>query len=107
MTDSCCPSLGHLRKNSRSPDRRPVRLTHLRRILFFLALAGAVCAQTPRIGRIEFYGLRKVPEAKVRKALGIAEGDALPRSKPAVEDRLTQVPGIVRAHLEATCCDEG
>lgn len=80
---------------------------HLRRILLLLALAAAASAQAPRIGRIEFYGLRKVPEAKVRKALGLNVGDALPRSKPAVEERLMEVPGIVRAHLEATCCDEG
>ncbi len=70
-------------------------------------LACTAFAQAPRIGRVEFYGLRKVPEAKVRKALGVAEGDALPRSKTTVEDRITEIPGILRAHLEATCCDEG
>jgi HEAT repeats len=64
-------------------------------------------AQTPRIGRIEFFGLRKVPESRARKALGLAEGDGLPRAKASVEERLAEVPGIVRAHLEATCCDEG
>ena len=64
-------------------------------------------AQMPRIGRIEFYGLRKVSETRVHKALGLAEGDALPRSKPAVEERIAEVPGVVRAHLEATCCDDG
>ena len=64
-------------------------------------------AQSPRVGRIEFYGLHKVPEARVRKALGFGEGDPLPRSKADMEDRLESVAGIVRANLEATCCDEG
>jgi hypothetical protein len=84
-----------------------VRLFDLRRLLLLCFLAGAVFAQAPRIGRIEFYGLRKVPEARVRKALAMTEGDALPRSKTTVEDRIAEVPGIVRARLEATCCDEG
>lgn len=77
------------------------------RYLLLLIAAGVLHAQTPRIGRIEFYGLKKVPEAKVRKALGFAEGSELPGSKGNVEDRITEVPGITRAHLEATCCDEG
>lgn len=70
-------------------------------------LAAAAYAQAPRVGRIEFYGLRKVAESRVRKALGFTEGEALPRSKPAVEERIAEIPGIVRAHLEATCCDDG
>ncbi len=64
-------------------------------------------AQTPRIGRIEFYGLKKVPEARVRKALGFGEGDPLPKSKADVEEQLAELPGIVEARLEAACCDEG
>ncbi len=85
-----------------------IRLYCLRPIFLLLIVSGALCAQsTPRIGRIEFYGLRKVPEAKVRKALGVVEGDPLPRSKGNVEERLAAVPGIVEAHLEASCCDEG
>lgn len=80
---------------------------HLRRLLAFLFVAGLALAQGPRIGRIEIYGLRKVPEAKVRAALGFKVGDRLPRSKGIVEDRLAEVPGIVGARLEATCCDEG
>ena len=84
-----------------------MRLLVLRRFLAFLILASASFAQTPRVGRIEFYGLRKVPEARIRKVLGFAEGAALPSSKADVEDRIANVQGITRAHLEATCCDDG
>ncbi len=84
-----------------------VRLLELRRLLIACLLAGTALAQTPRIGRIEFYGLRRTSEGRIRKALGLTEGDALPRSKNTVEDRIAEVPGVVRARLEATCCDEG
>jgi hypothetical protein len=75
--------------------------------IFFATLAGLLCAQTPEIGSIEIYGLRKVPESRIRTALGFSEGAPLPRSKADVEDRLANLPGIVGAQLEATCCDEG
>lgn len=87
-------------------------------LLVIIGIAGLAAAQTPRlavenslgpprIGVIDFYGLNKVPEARVRKALGVAEGDFLPSSKGDVEERLDQLPGIVESHLEAVCCDAG
>jgi hypothetical protein len=72
---------------------------------FLLSFACLAAAQpTPKVASIEIYGLRHVPEARVRKALGVNEGDSLPRSKGDVEERIAAVPGIVDAHLEATCC---
>lgn len=61
----------------------------------------------PKIGVIDFYGLHKVTEGVLRQALGVTEGDALPRSKGDTEDRLDMVPGVVDSHLEAVCCDDG
>jgi hypothetical protein len=85
-----------------------VRPTILRSFYLFATFAVAIAAaQAPRVGRIEVYGLNKVPEAKIRKALGFGEGDVLPRSKADMEERLEDVPGVVRANLEATCCDDG
>ena len=79
----------------------------MRLIPIFLFFASLVVAQGPRIGIIDFYGLRKVSEAKVRKALGVREGDPLPRSKGDAEERIDAVPGVVESHLEAVCCDAG
>jgi hypothetical protein len=79
----------------------------VRLISIFLFFASLVVAQGPRIGIIDFYGLRKVSEAKVRKALGVREGDPLPRSKGDAEERIDAVPGVVESHLEAVCCDAG
>jgi len=61
----------------------------------------------PRIGAIEFFGMHKTPEAKVRQALGVKEGDFLPRSKGDAEDRIDHLPGVVEAHLEGVCCENG
>ncbi len=64
-------------------------------------------AQGPRIGIIDFYGLRKTPESKVRQALAVREGDPLPRSKGDAEERIDAIPGVIESHLEAVCCDAG
>lgn len=61
----------------------------------------------PVIGTLDFYGLRKVSEANVRKAVGVREGDRLPPSKGDVEGRLDDLPGVVESHLEAVCCTGG
>jgi hypothetical protein len=68
---------------------------------------GLVYGQVPRIGIIDFYGLHKAPESKLRQALGVREGDPLPASKAAVEERLEKVDGVVLARLEAACCEAG
>lgn len=63
--------------------------------------------QAPRIGLIEFFGLSKTSEVRVRQALGAREGDFLPRSKGEAEERIDAIPGIVESHLEAVCCVDG
>jgi len=88
----------------------------LRASLFLAVLWTAASAQTeaakpfleaPRIGVIDFYGLRKVSEAKIRQALALKPGDMLPASKGDVEDRIDQVGGVVETQLSAVCCEEG
>src|SRR4051812_17063497 len=82
------------------------------RLLFICLITAALAsAQGPRIGTIDFYGLHKVKEANVRKALGVSEGGLLPSSKrdgskADVEERIEKISGVVEAHLEATCCDD-
>ncbi len=78
------------------------------RITLFVCLAALAYAQEgPHVGLIDFYGLHKVPEAKVRQALGVREGDPLPRSKGDSEERIDGISGVVESHLEAVCCDAG
>jgi len=69
--------------------------------------ASLVCAQAPRIGQIEFYGLHKVSEQKLLHALSLKVGDVLPPSKGEMEDQLEDVSGVVKARVEAVCCEQG
>jgi hypothetical protein len=76
----------------------------------FCAVAGAQvpvapAPSVPVIGVIDFYGLNKVSEDRIRKTLRFKEGDPFPPSKANVEERLDALPGVVESHLEAVCCD--
>ena len=82
-------------------------------ILAFLA-ALAASAQAPiesigipRIGSIEFYGLRKVSPQLARQALGLSVGSLLPASAGETEDRLADIDQIAAARIEAVCCENG
>ena len=78
------------------------------RVLVFLLLSIPAAAQVPRIGIIDFYGLRTVNEQQVRDALQIAAGDSvLPESFDGVERRLRAISGVVDARLNLVCCHEG
>ncbi len=72
----------------------------MRLITLFLCLGGALPAQRPTIDIVDFYGMHKTPEAKVREALGVKDGDPLPASKGDVEERLDAVTGVAESHLE-------
>lgn len=72
-----------------------------------LLSAQEVSDQGPKIGIIDFYGLKKVPEAKVRSVLGVSEGDPLPRSKNDTEIAIEALDNVVAARLQAVCCEEG
>src|SRR5947207_3210973 len=81
-------------------------------ILLLLFAADAVlCAQStitlPRVGVLDYYGLHKITPARIQRVLATREGDPFPQSKGDVEERLDQIPGVVRSHLEAVCCDDG
>ena len=61
----------------------------------------------PRIGTVEFYGLRQVTPQLARQALGLEEGSVLPASKGDAEDRLTDIQQVTAARIEAICCEAG
>jgi len=75
-------------------------------ILALLLLPSLALAQAPLIGVIDFYGLREVSEDRVRELLGTAEGGELPDSRIDAEEAIQQISGVVRARLEAICCDD-
>ncbi len=74
---------------------------------FGQATPAAETTTAPVVDVLDFYGLGKIPEARIRKVLGFKEGDPFPRSKGDVEERLDDQPDIIESHLEAVCCDAG
>ena len=65
-------------------------------------------AQLPRVGIIDFYGLRKITAAQVREALGINVGDSLTAAAMfEVPARLADLPGVVSAAIDPVCCEDG
>jgi hypothetical protein len=82
-------------------------------LLIFLSagLAFAAAAErndlTPRVGAMEIFGERAVPQKKIREVLGLSEGSPLPPSRGNLEDKLSAIHGVVAARLEVVCCDRG
>ena len=79
----------------------------MRVLLCFVFLPELLLAQAPRIGIVDFYGLREISESEVRAALGITVGDPVPTSTDDIVERLEQIPGVVRAHIGIVCCIQG
>src|SRR5712671_4767724 len=79
-------------------------------LLFLPGILGAQATlgiPRPKVGVLDYYGLHKVSPARIQRVLATKEGDLFPNSKGDVEERLEQIPGVVRSHLEAVCCDNG
>ncbi|HSW50238.1 MAG TPA: hypothetical protein VLH09_08690, partial [Bryobacteraceae bacterium] len=79
----------------------------MRTLAVCLLAADLLTAQVPKIAVIDFYGLRKLSEGRLRQALAVKEGDLLPPSKADVEERLARVDGVVLVRVEAVCCEAG
>ena len=81
------------------------------RFLYLCLLSAALLlaqpAVPPKIGIIDYFGLKKANRERIDKALGVKTGDPLPKSKGEVELQLELVNGVVRASLEAVCCTNG
>jgi hypothetical protein len=82
-------------------------------ILIFsvLAIVGwpiSASAQLPRVGIIDFFGLRKITPAQVKEVLGIEVGDSLTSmALLEVPARLASLPGVASAGIHPVCCEEG
>ena len=76
-----------------------------------LALSVQSAASFPPLGVIDFYGLRSVPEQKLRQSLPFREGDAIDpdqftEKKPAIEKQLANIPGVKQAFMTLVCCTD-
>jgi hypothetical protein len=100
------------------PPEEPEEPAHTRAwptlfVFGLLSCTNGLAAQDFEIGIIDFYGLDRVTTAQVREALTFEEGDTLSMGdgRPAVlvesEQRLSELPEVVRARIDVTCCDQG
>lgn len=86
-----------------------LNLTHpgMMRSVYLLLAAAALAAAQPKIGHIEVFGNRRLSAERIVRALDVAPGKALPRSRAEAEETLLELNQVARAHVEAFCCDEG
>jgi hypothetical protein len=70
-------------------------------------LPGPAYGQEPRVGIIDFYGLRSLSERRARQALQIKEGDPFPASREEAQRRLEALPNVRQALLNLVCCEGG
>jgi hypothetical protein len=76
------------------------------KIFCFFVLPAVLAAESvPRLSSINYYGLRRIPEDRIQKVLGVSAGDPIPPSKGALEERLEKIPGVLVARVEAVCCE--
>lgn len=76
-------------------------------VICLLISSFAATAQPSQISIIDFYGLRKVKEQEVLKALQVKPGDSIGRiDKGAMIGRLLSMTGVQDAHIAMICCDD-
>jgi hypothetical protein len=61
--------------------------------------------EAPRVGQIDFYGLKRVSAERIQKEAGLSVGMALPRSQPELVERIAAIKDVVQASVEAVCCE--
>ena len=81
------------------------RFPNVTRILIVAFLVCAASAQLPRIGDINYYGLRKLTAEQVLAAAHLAPGDSVPAARVEVEDRIADLPDVLAAYVQTVCCE--
>jgi hypothetical protein len=75
-------------------------------LLFLFAVSLSVQAPADTLYAVDLYGLRSVPEAVVRAAVGVRAGDPLPASLEPIRARVAAIEGVAEADVSAVCCSE-
>lgn len=77
----------------------------MKRTLTAALFVCAATAQLPRVGDINFYGLRKVTAEQILAAARLGPGDTVPASRVELEDRIIGLPDVMDAHVQSVCCE--
>lgn len=73
-------------------------------LLLLGAFQAAPAADT--LSSVDLYGLRTVPEAAVRAAIGLRTGDPVPGSADSIRARIAALPGVAEVDVARVCCSE-
>jgi hypothetical protein len=82
-------------------------------VVFIFGCLGQADGQEFVIGIVDFYGLNHISKSQARQALTFKEGDTLvltdtrPAALTESEDRLAKLPGVARARINVSCCEQG
>jgi hypothetical protein len=97
-----------LRSSCRLSVRRESAEYHARRnrccSLFCLFLRPLSSVASDTLFAVEVYGLRSVPEAAIRSAIGTRAGDPVPQDHEAIRSRVRAVPGVAQVDVSVVCC---
>ena len=80
-------------------------------LTFLLFLLPQASDAFPPLGIIDFYGVRTIPEARLREALSYQVDDSISvgqfkSQKHSVEQKLATLPGVAGAYLTLVCCTQ-
>jgi hypothetical protein len=81
-------------------------LSVLTSVFSVLAAVYPAAGQIPSVREINVYGLEKVSAERILQAAKLQSGQPLPRSKGEMEEAIAKVPGVLRARVEAVCCED-
>ncbi len=82
-----------------------MRAVGVKCLAVFALAALPILPQSPHVRSVDLYGARKISRDRILRAAQVHPGGVLPGSKGDMEERLSEVPGIVAARVEAVCCD--
>jgi hypothetical protein len=71
-------------------------------------LLGALAIQPgpETVSSVDLYGMRSVPEAAVRAAVGVRPGDPVPQAVDSIRARVLAIPGVAEVDVARVCCAE-
>jgi hypothetical protein len=73
-------------------------------------LLGALALQPgpETLSSVDLYGMRTVPEAAVRAAVGVRPGEPVPQAVDSIRARVLAIPGVADVDVARVCCaDDG
>jgi hypothetical protein len=62
--------------------------------------------EPPKVGQIDFYGLKRLTPERIQREAKLAPGMPLPASQPLLVERLIAIKEVAQASVEAVCCED-